>query len=273
MLFTRTVVAALCTLALALLPAVATAENAQTRRLQQVAEVLETFAGIPESAIPAALLDSAYGIAIIPNVIKVGFIVGARHGRGVLAVRGENGDWSNPAFITLTGGSLGWQIGGQSTDVILVFKSSRSIEGITSGKFTLGADASVAAGPVGRQTGAATDITFGAEVYSYSRNRGLFAGVAFEGASIQMDEAAARSFYGNDTLTAGDVLHNPALQSPPAARQFLETLNRVTPQSSSGVGARPAAGEPAVDGRRADDAEAWDERPANGARTFGLGDD
>lgn len=257
-------IAILCALALTLLPSVGGAESdPQSRRLQQASEVLQEFAAIPENAVPPALLERAYGVAIIPNVVKVGFFIGARRGRGVLVVRQDNGEWSNPAFITLTGGSLGWQIGGQSTDVILVFKSSRSIEGITSGKFTLGADASVAAGPVGRQTGAATDITFGAEVYSYSRNRGLFAGVAVEGAAIQIDDEAARSFYNNQAITATDVLHDPALRSPPAARQFVLTLDGMTPRGPARPGATPArAGEAA--------APATEAEPEEEARIFRL---
>ena len=260
------VVAGACALALALLPSFAGAEDdAQSRRLEQASEILREFAAIPENAIPPALLERAYGVAIIPSVVKVGFIIGARRGRGVLVVRHDNGQWSNPAFVTLTGGSLGWQIGGQSTDVILVFKSSRSIEGITSGKFTLGADASVAAGPVGRQTGAATDITLGAEVYSYSRNRGLFAGVAFEGAALQIDDEAARSFYSNEAITADDVLHDPALRSPPAARQFVLTLDAMTPRQVSGPGAaQPRSGDGAAE------RPATADEPAEEVRTFGL---
>jgi len=260
-------IASLCALALTLLPSVGGAEDdAQSRRLQQASEVLQEFAAIPENAVPPALLERAYGVAVIPNVVKVGFFIGARRGRGVLVVRQENGEWSNPAFITLTGGSLGWQIGGQSTDLILVFKSSRSIEGITSGKFTLGADASVAAGPVGRQTGAATDVTFGAEVYSYSRNRGLFAGVAVEGAAIQIDDEAARSFYRNEAITANDVLKDPALRSPPAARQFVLTLDGMTPRGPARPGATPArrSGEAATPPPAVEDA------PEEEARIFRL---
>jgi lipid-binding SYLF domain-containing protein len=258
----RTVVVGLCAFALSVLPATAQADDdPQSRRLQQASEVLREFAAIPENAIPSALLARAYGVAVIPSVIKVGFIVGARRGRGVLVVRQDNGEWSNPAFITLTGGSLGWQIGGQSTDVVLVFKSSRSVEGITSGTFTLGADASVAAGPVGRQTGAATDTSFAAEVYSYSRNRGLFAGVALDGSAIQIDDTAARDFYGNDALTAVDVLGDPGLRSPAAARQFIQALDAIAPPP---VAVRPPA--PA----RTDEATGDPAAPEEEARTFRL---
>lgn len=256
----RTVVVGLCALTLSVLPATGWANDPQSRRLQQAEEVLREFAAIPENAIPSALLDRAYGVAVIPSVLKVGFIVGARRGRGVLVVRQENGEWSNPAFITLTGGSVGWQIGGQSTDVILVFKSSRSIDGIASGKFTLGADASVAAGPVGRQTGAATDTSFAAEVYSYSRNRGLFVGVALDGSALQFDDAAGRDFYGNDALTAYDILGDSSLRSPAAARQFIQRLDTIAPR-------RAGASAPA--GTRQPDEQPPAE-PEEEARTFRL---
>jgi lipid-binding SYLF domain-containing protein len=170
------------------------------------ADILEEIMAIPEKGIPPSLLDDAAGIAIIPNVIKIGFVIGGRHGTGILLVRGEGGQWSNPSFISLTGGSLGWQIGAQSTDVILVFKSGRSIDGIMNGKFTLGADAGVAAGPVGRRGEAATDATLKAEIYSYSRSRGLFAGVSLEGSALQIDDEANASYYGRQEITGGGIL-------------------------------------------------------------------
>lgn len=259
----RPAILILCALGLSVLPAHMThaEDDPQSRRLGQATEVLEAFSAIPENAIPPALLERAHGVAVIPAVIKVGFVVGARRGRGVLVVRHEDGSWSNPAFITLTGGSLGWQIGGQSTDVILVFKSSRSVEGITSGKFTLGVDAAAAAGPVGRQTAAATDITFGAEVYSYSRSRGLFLGVSLDGAAIQVDNAAARDFYRNDAITAEDVLGDPALRTPPAAQGFLDKLTAMAP--------RP---RPARTPRNDEQADAEEIAPEEEARTFAIDD-
>jgi lipid-binding SYLF domain-containing protein len=203
--------------------------SAEVKRLQQATEVVQQLTRIPEQAIPPTLLDQAYGVAVIPNVIKVGFWIGGRRGKGVLVVRRANGEWSNPAFITLTGGSIGWQIGGQSTDIILVFKSARSVEGITDGKFTLGADAAVAAGPVGRQAAAATDASFQAEVYSYSRSRGLFAGIALEGAALQIDETANRSFYSNQGITSTEILADQSLRTPAAAREFILTLEGAAP--------------------------------------------
>jgi len=130
-----------------------------SKKVRQAADVAREIIELPEKGIPSALLKDAYGIAIIPGVIKVGFVVGGRHGTGILMVRTEGGGWSNPVFVSLTGGSVGWQIGAESTDVVLVFKSRRSIDGILKGKFTLGADAAVAAGPVGRSAEAGTDIT------------------------------------------------------------------------------------------------------------------
>jgi len=136
-----------------------------------------------DQQIPQWLLDRAYGIVVVPDVAKVSFWVGGRRGSGVMVVRNEAGKFSNPVFVNLTGGSFGPQIGAQSTDVVLVFTTRRGVEGITDGKVTLGADASVAAGPVGRTASAATDAAFKAEVYSYSRSKGLFAGVALDGST------------------------------------------------------------------------------------------
>lgn len=157
--------------------------------------VLNEIMAIPLSGIPTTMLADAQGVAIIPNVIRGGFVVGARHGRGVLLVREQSGLWHAPVFITLTGGNIGWQAGVQSTDVILVFRSRRSVDGIMAGKFTIGADAAAAAGPVGRQASAATDRTLNAEILSYSRSRGLFAGVALDGSMIQVDGLATATFY------------------------------------------------------------------------------
>ena len=148
---------------------------------------------MPDVRLPDTLLAHAYGIAVIPDVTKVAFIFGGRHGNGVLVVRDKlNGPWSNPCFVSLTGGSWGFQAGAQSSDIILVFTTKRGIEGIAGGKITLGADASVATGPVGRQGSAATDITFNAEIYSYARTRGLFGGIALDGSVIRSTDPRTR---------------------------------------------------------------------------------
>ncbi len=177
----------------------------ETAKINAAAEVLHEILRIPEQVIPPALLKNAHGIAIIPGIIKAAFFLGGRYGSGVMLVRSGDGGWSNPVFLRMLGGGFGWQIGVQSTDVILVFKSSKSINGITKGKFTLGADASVAAGPVGRSVEAATDMQLKAEIYSYSRNRGLFAGVSLEGAALQIDNDANAAFYGRRGIKAGDI--------------------------------------------------------------------
>jgi lipid-binding SYLF domain-containing protein len=167
-----------------------------TRTLQNASDVLESIQAIPARGIPAALLADAQGIAIIPGVIKAGFVVGARGGHGVVFSRNPDGSWGGPAFITIGSASVGLQAGVQSTDVVLVFKSRKSLERVVNGKgkLTLGADAAIAAGPIGRQAAAGTDARLGAEIYSYSRSRGLFAGVSFDGAAIVYDHDANHAF-------------------------------------------------------------------------------
>ncbi|TWU25441.1 hypothetical protein Pla52o_17420 [Novipirellula galeiformis] len=181
--------------------------------------VLNEAMTTPLNRVPQAMLANAYGVAIVPNVIKGSFIVGARHGRGLLFVREPEGVWRAPVFITLTGGNIGWQIGVQSSDLILVFKTERSVQGILSGKLTLGADAAAAAGPVGRETAVATDGQLQAEIYTYSRTRGLFAGVSIDGSVVQVDPRSTGAYY-----------HSPApglpVVVPPTAEQLTLTIAR-----------------------------------------------
>lgn len=245
-------------LMLALPAAAATREE---RRVADAADVLEQLLRIPERSIPPALLSRAYAIAVIPNVVKVGFGIGARRGRGILVVRQDDSSWSNPAFITMTGGSIGWQVGAQSTDVILVFRTRKGVESIANGKFTLGADASVAAGPVGRHTAVATDIRFQAEVVSYSRSRGLFAGVAFEGAGVTMDRKANAAFYGSSDMTPEKIFVSSPNIAPDIANEFVQILTAQTVRlpTQPGMSAGTAVPEPA------------DEQPSN-VRTFGVPD-
>lgn len=205
----------LAALALTLLglPRSAAANGART--VNDAITVLDEIMAIPEKGISPSLLKNAHAIAVIPGTIKVGFVVGGRHGKGVLSLR-QGAGWSPPSFITFTGGSIGWQIGAQSADIILVFKSARSIENIMRGKFTLGADASVAAGPVGRQAEAATDVELKAEIYSYSRTRGLFAGLSVEGAALQIDWDENESYYGSKGVTPRDVFDGKGITAPTA---------------------------------------------------------
>jgi lipid-binding SYLF domain-containing protein len=211
----------------ALIPvfAFAAAAGTETEKIDVAVEVLEQNLTIPERGIPPQLLKSAEGIAVIPGVLKVGFVVGGRYGTGVVMVRKEGG-WSPPVFISLTGGSLGWQIGAQSMDLILVFKTPRSVEGMMRGKVTLGADAAVAAGPVGRQVGGATDAALKAEIYSYSRSRGLFAGVSLEGSVLQIDDEANAAFYGREGIRAREIFAGKGIVLPPAAVKLHNALLR-----------------------------------------------
>lgn len=174
----------------------ASAQQLEEQTVQAAAAVFNETMASPLNRIPRKMLADAQGVAIIPNVIKGSFIVGARRGRGLLFVREADGVWHAPVFITLTGGNIGWQVGVQSSDIILVLKTRKSVEGILSGNLTIGADAAAAAGPVGRQGAIATDGKLGAEIYSYSRSRGLFAGVSIDGSAVKIDPIATGAYYG-----------------------------------------------------------------------------
>lgn len=206
----------------------ASAATKEEKRVADATDVLDQFLRIPEQSIPPSLLARAYAVAVVPDVVKVGFGLGARRGKGILVVRNDDNTWSNPAFITLTGGSLGFQIGAQSSDVILVFKTRKGVEDIAKGKLTLGADASIAAGPVGRYTAAATDWKFEAEVYSYSRSRGLFAGVALEGAGVTMDKKSNAAFYKSSSMTPTQVFASSGNIAPAIANNFVQLLTAQT---------------------------------------------
>lgn len=169
----------------------------EQKRALTALEVLKEVQSTPDSEIPASLLSKSYAIAVIPEVVKIGLVVGGRRGKGLISVRQTDGTWSNPAYIAITGGSFGFQAGVQSADLILVFRTPRGVDNLVSGKFTLGADASVAAGPVGRQASAATDEGLKAEILTYARARGLFAGVALDGSVLSLDYDAIERVYGS----------------------------------------------------------------------------
>jgi lipid-binding SYLF domain-containing protein len=204
------------------------AGSGQIREVEDAIEIIHEFTKIPENQIPPSLLRNAQAIAVIPGVIKIGFIFAGNYGRGVLSVKDKFGYWTNPVFVTLVGGSVGWQIGAQSSDIILVFKTIKSINDITAGKFTLGADASVAVGPVGRQAGAGTDFEMKSEIYSYSRTRGLFAGVSIQGAALEMDYDSIADFYANTQIGARDIFETPDLNAPQVAADFRQVLAEQT---------------------------------------------
>jgi lipid-binding SYLF domain-containing protein len=241
-------------LALLALTVTTTADAAtrEEKRVGDAADVLEQLLRIPENTIPPALLSRAYAVAVIPNVVKAAFGLGARRGKGIVVVRQDDNSWSNPAFITLTGGSFGWQAGMQSTDIILVFKTRKGVDGIENGRLTLGADASVAAGPLGRQAGVATDIKFQAEVYSYSRNRGLFAGIALEGAGVTMDRKANAAFYSSSSMTPEQIFVSSPNIAPDIANTFVQILTAQTsrlatqPGMKTGTATETSEDEPEV---------------------------
>ena len=199
-------------------------KSKETERVMDAVEVFKRLVNIPEEGIPEALLSRAEAIAVIPGFWKAAWGIGGRHGKGVILVRKEGGEWSYPAFISMTGGSVGFQIGVQRADVILVFKNRRSVKNIAEGKFTLGADAGLAAGPVGRKGEASTDIMFEAEIYSYSESKGLFAGISIEGASLTMDKDANALFYRDFDLTADDILTKDKIEAPSIAEELRKTI-------------------------------------------------
>lgn len=206
------------------------ADTDQEAKMAEVIEVLEAISNIPEDKIPPSLLANAEGIAIIPSVVKVGFVFGGRYGSGIVCVRMSDGTWSNPIFLSVAGGSVGWQIGAQSTDLILVFKSKKSVDGMINGKFTLGADASVAAGPVGRKASASTDAQLKAEIYSYSRSRGLFAGIALDGAALSIQNGDNTNYYQEFELAASQIFAGENKKTPASAQKLKQLLSEYAKQ-------------------------------------------
>lgn len=195
----------------------------QLRKIEDAIRVLQEMMKESDKSIPVSLIEECAGIAIVPDVIRAGLIIGGRHGKGVLLVRTESGAWSDPTFIDVKGGSIGWQAGVQSADIVLVFRTPRSLENVTKGDFTLGADVGVAAGPLGRQAEASTDSSLKAEILSYSRSRGLYAGLTLQGSSIQQDRKANRAFYGKD-ISPEDVLAGKAASVPEVAAKLKAAL-------------------------------------------------
>jgi len=198
--------------------------NSEEQKVQEAADVLAKIMQMPEKGIPPVLLRDARAVAVIPGVIKAAFVVGGRHGTGVLSTRAEDGRWSDPVFVSITGGSVGWQVGASSTDLVLVFKKMDDVEKLLNGKFTLGADAAVAAGPVGRKASAATDVRLRSGILSYSRSRGLFAGVSLDGAALLIDDDANAAYYGKSNLSAADILAGKAGEKPAATQNLKQAL-------------------------------------------------
>lgn len=238
----------------------AAAASKEEQRVADAADVLDQLLRIPEQSIPPAMLARAYAVAVVPSVVRIGFGLGARRGKGILVVRQDDGSWSNPAFITLTGGSFGFQAGVQRTDVVLVFKSRRGVDNITNGKLTLGADASIAAGPVGRSVEGATDMRFEAEIVSYSRARGIFAGVSFAGSGVTMDRRANAAFYSSPSMTPEKIFASSPNIAPDSANRFVQVLTAQTTRlaKAPGMQALPSS------------APAPAREPEPGVQTFGM---
>lgn len=197
----------------------------ETNRIKNSIEVLNAVTSVPEKSIPEHFLKNAHGIAIIPGVVKGALGLGGRWGLGIVSVRTDSG-WSAPVFLSLTGGSVGWQFGAQSSDFVLVFRTLRSIENMKKGKFTLGADVSVAAGPIGRNAEASTDVQLKSEIYSYARSRGLFIGASLEGTSLRIDNKANQNFY-NSNISAQDIFDGKIDQIPPIVNDLTSALDTI----------------------------------------------
>lgn len=205
-----------------LLASVGVAETA-SGRLESAATVMNEIMAAPDKGIPSDILSSAKCVAVIPSLLKGGFVFGGAHGRGMATCRTASG-WSAPAPLTTTGGSVGLQIGGQAVDVVMVVMNDRGMQALLSSKFKLGADASVAAGPVGRHTEGSTDWKLRAEVLTYSRARGLFAGISFNGAVIKQDEDATRELYGR--MVDFKSILTGSVTAPQAAEAFVAAVRK-----------------------------------------------
>jgi lipid-binding SYLF domain-containing protein len=230
-----------CAAGCSLLPRPVVAQTPEAAIVDSATAVLQETMMIPAEKIPLKLLSDARGIAIIPNVLKGGFVVGIRHGRGVMLVRDQAGNWQPPSFVSITGGSVGWQAGLQATDLILVFRTRQSVDNLLRNKLTLGVDAAAAAGPVGRTAAASTDLMLRAEILSYSRSRGLFAGISLDGSSLQMDSAAGQAFYAGTGMTAQGVPGSPTAAIPPSAARLIAQLNTYTDGDESNDRSVPVA--------------------------------
>lgn len=208
------------------------------KRLQNAAAVVNEMMGMPEKGIPQELLEKAQCIVVIPGLKKAAFVVGGSYGRGFASCRKATAGWGSPAAMRIEGGSFGFQLGGQSTDVILLVLNKRGMDKLVSDKFTIGADAAVAAGPVGRNAKAQTDAMMHAEMLSYSRSRGVYAGISLEGATLRPDDSENEKLYGHATQNR-EILEG-GMAAPEAARVFTHALNRSSMHAGEESADRPS---------------------------------
>jgi lipid-binding SYLF domain-containing protein len=199
-----------------------TDESRETERIHEASNVLKDFGRMKEN-IPHDLIYDCKGIIIVPDLLNAGFVVGGKRGKGIAMVKLDDGTWSDPVFVTLTGGSFGLQIGVQSVDLVLVFRHKGVLTKVKKGDFTIGGDVSAAAGPVGRSTSASTDYKMEAEVYSYSRSRGLFAGISINGTNLGIDKNANANYYGNG-MSSRDIFET-AKSNTDAVKMLKESMN------------------------------------------------
>ena len=222
--------------ALMLTAAFAVSAHAQSKendRLENAGRVTKEIMDIPDN-IPQSVIDKADCVVVLPSVLKAAFVIGASYGRGVMTCRtGDNmrGPWGAPTMMALEGGSFGIQAGGQATDFVLLLMSERSASSILTSKVKIGGDASAAAGPVGRNASAETDVTFRAEILTYSRARGLFAGISLAGSTLRPDNGGNQALYGKK-ISSKDIVLKGAVPPPPSAQLLLQTLNAHSPKHS-----------------------------------------
>jgi lipid-binding SYLF domain-containing protein len=205
------------------------AANDESERVMKATSTLTEIMQIPDKGIPDELMEHAVAIAVIPHMVKGAFGIGGNFGKGLVSHRGADGRWSAPAFIEIGGGSFGLQLGIQATDLVLVFTSDQGFNGLLEGKLKLGADAGVAAGPVGRKAEVGTDILLKSPVVSYSRSKGLFAGVSLEGAVVSIDDSANKKAYGKE-LTGNDILMGKGVAVNNVVAPFVHALDMYAPQ-------------------------------------------
>ena len=211
------------------------AQQKEQERIQESYQVLKEIIGTPGKGIPQNLLDKSECVVVYPSVKKAAFVVGASYGRGVITCRTGadlRGPWSAPAMFALEGGSFGLQIGGEATDFVLLVMNEAGAKSVMSSKVKLGGDASIAAGPVGRTTSAETDVVMKAEILSWSRSRGVFAGLSLAGSTMRSDDGANKDLYGKE-LTAKEIVFERKVPPPPAAKQLLALLQKTSPKHAS----------------------------------------
>jgi lipid-binding SYLF domain-containing protein len=207
----------------------ATKQTDESARAEHAGSVLAEIMGAPDQSIPETLLRNAYGVAVIPHVVKGAFGIGGRYGKGLVAQRNAAGGWGTPLFIEIGGGSFGLQLGVEATDIVMVFTNRDGIKPLLKGKLKIGADASATAGPVGRKAEAGTDILLKSAIYSYSRSKGLFAGVALDGAVLQLDDDANKHVYGKKSVAADVSKTNVSTAAMGVVGPFLRALQKYAP--------------------------------------------